>query len=281
MKLLRLIAGLGSVLLFACILACGLNSKSEQASDDNSSSDTPSNTEQVSRDTPETSVHYEWQEKTILKTDGSGAKKTADFFVKAECRYALKYAYRASSASSDLGGSGCIFQVYVEGGSFPDVAANEANQQSNSDVTQLRLSPGTYYLSVNAANCAWTVSISEMAKVPVGTSLTGDDTDDQLPVDVESTTKTSSETEKTKEGPEAAKQEELRQLVEKRKAESEKDNEERTRTWTDSTGDFTVDAEFAGYSAGNVKLIKADGTTLTLPLDKLSEEDQKWIKSRR
>lgn len=53
------------------------------------------------------------------------------------------------------------------------------------------------------------------------------------------------------------------------------------RTWTDSTGQFKIDAEFAGYAAGTVKLKKADGSIITLPMEKLSQEDQDWIRDRR
>lgn len=53
------------------------------------------------------------------------------------------------------------------------------------------------------------------------------------------------------------------------------------RTWTDSSGKFTVEAQFMGAAFGNVKLRRRDGTTITVPLDKLSEADQEWIKGRR
>lgn len=53
------------------------------------------------------------------------------------------------------------------------------------------------------------------------------------------------------------------------------------RTWSDATGQFTIEAEFAGYSSGVVKLKKADGSTLDLLLENLSQADQDWIRSRR
>lgn len=52
------------------------------------------------------------------------------------------------------------------------------------------------------------------------------------------------------------------------------------RIWTDATGEHTIDAEFVSLTAGKVKLRKADGTITTLPLDKLSGDDQAWIKAR-
>lgn len=83
---------------------------------------------------------------------------------------------------------------------------------------------------------------------------------------------------------EKAKEYQIRRAEEAEKAAAEKaeqDKKERTRTWADATGEYTVHAEFRGYTAGKVKLKKDDGTVVTLEIDKLSEEDQKWIKSRR
>ncbi len=53
------------------------------------------------------------------------------------------------------------------------------------------------------------------------------------------------------------------------------------RTWTDSTGRHTVEAKFGGMMAGKVKLTKKDGATIQLLLEKLSDEDQKWIENRK
>ncbi len=50
-----------------------------------------------------------------------------------------------------------------------------------------------------------------------------------------------------------------------------------TRTWTDSTGKFTVQAKFVGLSDGKVTLEREDGTQITLPLEKLSAADQKVV----
>jgi hypothetical protein len=52
------------------------------------------------------------------------------------------------------------------------------------------------------------------------------------------------------------------------------------RTWHDNTGGFTVEAQFGGYGAGRVTLRKPNGEVLEVPLDRLSDEDQKWIRSR-
>ena len=52
------------------------------------------------------------------------------------------------------------------------------------------------------------------------------------------------------------------------------------RTWTDSSGTHKTDAKFSGIIAGEVKLIKRDGTAIMVPLDDLSEEDKEWINNR-
>jgi len=56
--------------------------------------------------------------------------------------------------------------------------------------------------------------------------------------------------------------------------------EARWHTWTDSTGQYKTKALFGGMAGGEVRLIKRDGSTLRLPLEKLSEEDRQWIKNK-
>ena len=51
------------------------------------------------------------------------------------------------------------------------------------------------------------------------------------------------------------------------------------RTWTDNTGSFRVEAEYISAGPAGVKLRKADGTAIVVPMDRLSPEDQAWIKS--
>lgn len=51
------------------------------------------------------------------------------------------------------------------------------------------------------------------------------------------------------------------------------------RTWTDSTGKFSLEADFVSYAAGQVTLKKPDGTTVALSLDKLSKADQDFLKT--
>lgn len=52
------------------------------------------------------------------------------------------------------------------------------------------------------------------------------------------------------------------------------------RTWTSNDGMFSIDAVLTGVVAGKVQLKKSDGTTLEVPLDKLSDADRAYIKAR-
>jgi len=53
------------------------------------------------------------------------------------------------------------------------------------------------------------------------------------------------------------------------------------RTWTDSTGQYKTEAEFLDFQDGIVRLRRADnGEIKSVPLEKLSEADQQFVKSR-
>ena len=52
----------------------------------------------------------------------------------------------------------------------------------------------------------------------------------------------------------------------------------RARQWTDATGEFTVEADFVAFKDGKVQLKKADGSTLAVPVTKLSTADQKFVR---
>ena len=52
------------------------------------------------------------------------------------------------------------------------------------------------------------------------------------------------------------------------------------RTWTDASGQHEIEAEFGGAIGKNVKLKKADGEIVMVPLDRLSAQDRAWIKAR-
>ena len=53
------------------------------------------------------------------------------------------------------------------------------------------------------------------------------------------------------------------------------------RIWQDASGKFKIKAEYVSYGVGKVKLRKEDGSEITVSVDKLSEEDQKWIEERK
>ncbi len=51
------------------------------------------------------------------------------------------------------------------------------------------------------------------------------------------------------------------------------------RTWKDSTGKYTVEAEFVGVQGGQVQLRKPDGSVIAVPLERLSEADRRHVQS--
>ena len=53
------------------------------------------------------------------------------------------------------------------------------------------------------------------------------------------------------------------------------------RTWTDATGKHKTQARFGGSAFGEVKLVNKAGKWIRLPLDKLSDEDQQWVRDRK
>lgn len=68
-----------------------------------------------------------------------------------------------------------------------------------------------------------------------------------------------------------------------RKAEQErKETEEAAmwRTWTDATGNHKIEARYSGRINNLITLKKRDGTVKKVPLEKLSEKDQEWIKNK-
>ena len=51
-----------------------------------------------------------------------------------------------------------------------------------------------------------------------------------------------------------------------------------SRTWTDKTGKFSVEAELLAIEEGNVKLRTSDGKKIEVPVEKLSESDKVYLK---
>jgi len=50
------------------------------------------------------------------------------------------------------------------------------------------------------------------------------------------------------------------------------------RTWTDSTGRHTIEGEFAKLADGNVEIRQDNGKLVRIPLEKLSEADQEYVR---
>lgn len=57
------------------------------------------------------------------------------------------------------------------------------------------------------------------------------------------------------------------------------DTQATIREWKDASGRYTIHAIFSGIKDGKVQLTKADGTTVTLSLNKLSPEDQQVVQN--
>ena len=51
------------------------------------------------------------------------------------------------------------------------------------------------------------------------------------------------------------------------------------RKWIDSTGEYTVEAEFVDFKDGKIQLRKANGNVVAVPIEKLSESDRAFVKS--
>jgi len=51
------------------------------------------------------------------------------------------------------------------------------------------------------------------------------------------------------------------------------------RTWTDASGSFTIEAAMVKFVSGKVHLLRRDGTIRPVAIEKLSKEDQKFVRS--
>lgn len=57
-----------------------------------------------------------------------------------------------------------------------------------------------------------------------------------------------------------------------------KPNPQRTRTWSDRTGQFKVDAEFLGMNGDKLRLHKTNGVIIEVPIGKMSGDDAQYVK---
>jgi hypothetical protein len=53
-----------------------------------------------------------------------------------------------------------------------------------------------------------------------------------------------------------------------------------TRTWTDATGKYKIEASFVDVESGSAQLRKGDGTNIVVPFKLLSSSDQNYVRSR-
>lgn len=53
-----------------------------------------------------------------------------------------------------------------------------------------------------------------------------------------------------------------------------------TRTWRDRSGQFSVSARLVGVLMGKVTIAKADGSEVVVPMERLSQEDQDYIRAQ-
>ena len=58
------------------------------------------------------------------------------------------------------------------------------------------------------------------------------------------------------------------------------DSMEESRTWSDKSGKFSIEAKFVKKDGANVVLKKANDKTITVPISRLSEEDAKYLKDK-
>ncbi|ORZ23245.1 hypothetical protein BCR42DRAFT_446948 [Absidia repens] len=59
-----------------------------------------------------------------------------------------------------------------------------------------------------------------------------------------------------------------------------KPDPDRLRTWTDRSGSFKVEAQFLAYTDGKLRLHKANGVKIDVPLERMSAEDIRWVERR-
>jgi ankyrin repeat protein len=69
-------------------------------------------------------------------------------------------------------------------------------------------------------------------------------------------------------------------VTERQPSERKEDHrKEGYRTWTDSTGRYRVQALFESLEDGKVVVKKEDGSTIRVPIERLSESDQEYVRS--
>ncbi|ORX52418.1 hypothetical protein DM01DRAFT_1384111 [Hesseltinella vesiculosa] len=75
---------------------------------------------------------------------------------------------------------------------------------------------------------------------------------------------------------------EERRRREREQAKNERDDlpkpdPDRLRTWTDRSASFRVDAQYLAFSDGKLRLHKSNGVKIDVPIEKMSDEDVRWV----
>jgi V8-like Glu-specific endopeptidase len=66
-------------------------------------------------------------------------------------------------------------------------------------------------------------------------------------------------------------------LLRKGEAKPRTPKNETVRTWTSLDGNYQVEAKYVGYKSGKVGLSKADGKVVSVPFERLSEADRRYV----
>ncbi len=209
-------------------------------------------------------------------------KKTVDEVVgrmKSEEEQRMKDRQRAACKSSEDYVKG--FLKFPHDASFPWLSSPDVRANATADIFYVR---GTVKAK-NALGVALTYEWSTILRLRGNTwtllaCTVGDDVYESPEIATAAVEESARQVWRDKTAAKAAAQEKRMEEAERRKAELESRRGEVTRTWTDSSGTHSVEAEFVGCTSGAVKLRKADGSIVTLALDKLSEDDQEWVKDR-
>ena len=53
-----------------------------------------------------------------------------------------------------------------------------------------------------------------------------------------------------------------------------------SRTWRSADGKHTIEASFAGFGNGKLRLRKTEGKVIEVPLEKLCPEDQAFVRAK-
>ena len=212
---------------------------------------------------------------TIFEEQGKGTKKTVSFDVSGS-NTTLQYAY---SDKSGFGASLFSVSVYKSASdTVVDFAAVNETGESNSDQTRLRLSPGSYYLSINAANCDWQIKVIEYL----------DETDERARKRIEQEEKAEQEEQKQKQ---QQAEKAVKDRVERKTAveneiriltaeltELQKETSRPIRTWKSKDQTYSVSASYVNSEDYKIITLKKEsGDVIEVERKKLCYDDLVYL----